>query len=149
MWRETFRGIEEGRSGLSTRSYVFDAGAISLYYAGLEAVRPYFLRVFSGKARGFVSEVNLAEFYHKTVEKKDLQSAEVWYLQVRRSRIKVVSPNEQITRQAALWKARRKGLSLADCYALATRENVRALLLTTDSTLKEASQKTTLHIPLE
>ena len=149
MSPERFRGIEEGRPALSARSYVFDAGAISLYYAGSEAVRPYFLRVFSGKARGFVSEVNLAEFYYKTAEKKDLQSAEVWYLQVRRSRINVVSPNEQITRQAALWKVRRKALSLADCYALATRENVRALLLTTDSTLKEASRKTTLHIPPE
>jgi predicted nucleic acid-binding protein len=149
MWRGRFRKIEEGRFGLSSRSYVFDAGAISLYYAGSEAVRPYFLRVFSGRARGFVSEVNLAEFYYKTAEKKDLQSAEAWYLQVRHSRINVVSPNEQITRQAALWKVRRKGLSLADCYALATRENVRALLLTTDSTLKEASRKTTLHIPLE
>jgi predicted nucleic acid-binding protein len=149
MWRETFLGIEEGRSGLSTRSYVFDAGTISLYYAGSEAVRPYFLRVFSGKVRGFVSEVNLAEFYYKTAEKKDLQSAEVWYLQVRRSRINVVPPNEQITRQAALWKVRRKALSLADCYALATRENVRGLLLTTDSTLKAFSRKTTRHIPLE
>ena len=148
MWRWTFQGNEEGRPALSTRSYVFDAGAISLYYAGSEEVRPYFLRVFSGKARGFVSEVNLAEFYYKTAEKKDLQSAEVWYLQVRRSRINVVSPNEQITRQAALWKVRRKGLSLADCYALATRENARALL-TTDSILKEASRKTTLQIPLE
>ena len=47
---ETFRGIVEGKPDLSTRSYVFDAGAISLCYAGSEAIRPYFLRVFSGKA---------------------------------------------------------------------------------------------------
>ena len=106
------------------------------------------MRVFSGKARGYASEVNLAEFYYKTAEKKDAQSAEAWYLQVRRSRIKVVAPNEQITRQAALWKVRCRGLSLADCYALATRETVRGLLLTTDSSLKETSRRAVVHIPL-
>ncbi len=117
---------------MSARSYVFDAGAISLYYAGTEAVKPYFVRVFSGRARGFVSEVNLAEFYYKTAEKKSTESAEAWYLQIRRSR-----------------KVKRKNLSLADCYALATREAMRAVLLTTDLTLKEVSGRTALHIPIQ
>jgi predicted nucleic acid-binding protein len=128
---------------------VFDAGAISLYYAGAETVRPYFVRVFSGRARGFVSEVNLAEFYYKAAEKKGVDSAEAWYLQVRRSRIRVVAPNEQITRQAALWKVKRKELSLADCFALATKEAKRSILLTTDSTLKAASGRTVLHISIK
>ena len=93
--------------------------------------------------------MNLAEFYYKTAEKRSIESAEVWYLQVRRSRINVVAPNEQITRKAALWKVKRNDLSLADCYALATREAMKAVLLTTDSNLKEASRRTTVHIPIE
>lgn len=111
-------------------------------------MKPYFERVLSGKARGFVSEVNLAEFYYKTAQKKSIETAEVWYLQVRRSRIRVVSPDEQITRQAALWKVRRRELSLADCFALATREATAQILLTTDSTIKNALGREAVHIPV-
>jgi predicted nucleic acid-binding protein len=133
---------------LNARSYLFDAGVISLFYAGAKAVRPYFERVFSGRARGFVSEVNLAEFYYKTVEKKGMTTAELWYVQVRRSKIKAVPPGEQITRRAATWKVERRNLSLADCFALATREDKAEILLTTDSSLKDAGGRTVVLIPV-
>jgi predicted nucleic acid-binding protein len=121
---------------------------LSLYYAGAASVKPYFDRVLSGKARGFVSEVNLAEFYYKTAEKKGIGTAEVWYLQVRASRIKVVAPDEQITRASALWKVKKRELSLADCFALATKECVAQVLLTTDSTIKDVSGREAVLIPL-
>ncbi len=70
----------------------------------------------------FVSEVSLAEFYHKTAGKKGVQTAEVRYLQLPRSSLRVVAPDESIMRQAASWKAKRSGLSLADCFALATND---------------------------
>ncbi|MGH9918894.1 MAG: PIN domain-containing protein [Nitrososphaerales archaeon] len=134
---------------LNARSYVFDAGVISLFYAGVEAAKPYFDRAFSGRARGFVSEVNLAEFYYKAVEKKGKVAAEVWYVQLRRSRIKAVPPGEQITRRAALWKVEKRDLSLADCFALATRESKAEVLLTTDSGLKDAGGRSVLLIPIQ
>lgn len=65
--------------------------------------------------------MNLAEFYYKTAEKRGAEQAEVWYLQVRRYRVTAVAPDEQITRQAELWKVRRRELSPADCFALAAR----------------------------
>jgi predicted nucleic acid-binding protein len=133
---------------LSARSYVLDAGALSLYYAGAASVKPYFERIFSGKARGFVSEVNLAEFYYKTAEKKGIETAEVWYLQVRNSSIRVVAPDERITRAAALWKVKKRELSLADCFAIATREATAQLLVTTDSTIKVASGREVVYIPV-
>jgi predicted nucleic acid-binding protein len=133
---------------LNARSYVFDAGAISLFYAGANAVKPYFERIFSGRARGFVSEVNLAEFYYKSVEKHGKTTAELWYVQVRRSRVKPVPPGERITRRAALWKVQKGGLSLADCFALATREDKAETLLTTDSLLKDAGGRSVVLIPV-
>ncbi len=133
---------------LKARSLVFDAGVVSLYYAGVPSVKPYFDRVFTGKSRGFVSEVNLAEFYYKTVGKKGAQTAEVWYLQLRRSSLRVVAPDESITRQAALWKVKGSGLSLADCFALATNDAKKGILLTTDLKVKEAAAKTTVHFRL-
>lgn len=141
MWHEKSQEREEKKLSLNARSFVFDAGVVSLYYAGVQDVKPYFDRVFSGRTRGFVSEVNLAEFYYKTSEKKGVATAEVWYLQLRRSRLRVVPPNESITRQAALWKVKNRELSLADCFALATSEAKSGPLLTTDSTIKQASEK--------
>ncbi len=131
---------------LNARSYLFDAGIISLFYAGSRTVKPYFDRVFSRVARGFVSEVNLAEFYYKTVEKKGLETAEIWYLQVRHSPFRIVSPNETITRDAALLKVRNKHLSLADCFALATKRASAEVLLTTDSNLKKVEGKNAVYI---
>jgi predicted nucleic acid-binding protein len=133
---------------LSARSYVFDAGVISLFYAGEKGVKPYFDRVYSGRARGFVNEVNLAEFYYKTVEKIGMTTAELRYVQVRRSKIRCVPPNEQSTRRAAVWKVQKRGLSLADCYALATREDKAETLLTTDSLLKDAGGRKVVLIPV-
>lgn len=130
----------------NARSYVFDAGPISLYYAGAKAVKPYFDRVFSGRARGFVSEVNLAEFYYKSVEKQGMTTAELWYVQVRRSKVRPVPPGEKITRGAATWKVRKRELSLADCFALATREDKAETLVTTDSLLKEAGGRSVVLI---
>jgi len=118
---------------------------VSLYYAGASSVRPYFDRIFSGKARGFVSEVNLAEFYYKTAEKKGIETAEVWYLQIRSSKVGIVPPDREITRAAALWKVRKRELSLADCFALATREARAQLLLTTNSIIKGASGPETVR----
>jgi predicted nucleic acid-binding protein len=133
---------------LNAHSYVFDAGVVSLFYAGAKSVKPYFDRVHSGRARGFVSEVNLAEFYYKTAEKLGMTTAELRYVQVRRSKIRCVPPNEQTTRRAAVWKVQRRGLSLADCFALATREDKAEVLLTTDSPLKDAGGRTVVLIPL-
>ena len=133
---------------LNARSYVFDAGVISLFYAGEKSVKPYFDRVHSERARGFVSEVNLAEFYYKTAEKVGITTAELRYVQVRRSKIRCVAPNEQTTRGAAVWKVRRRDLSLADCFALATREDKAETLLTTDSLLKDAGGRTVVRIPV-
>jgi len=98
-------------------------------------VKPYFEKILSGQASGFISEVNLAEFFYITAGRKGIQTADVWYRQIRQSRINVVAPDENITRGAALWKLRNRRLSLADCFALASWDDRAEVLLTTDSEL--------------
>jgi predicted nucleic acid-binding protein len=124
---------------LNARSYQFDAGVLLLFYSGMSSVKPYFDRVFNKRASGFVSEVNLAEFYYKTIEKFGLDTAEVWYLQIRQSNLKIIAPDIEITRKAGLWKSKNKGISLADCFALATLQENAQVLLTTDAALTEIS----------
>jgi predicted nucleic acid-binding protein len=115
---------------------------------GLPSVRPYFDGVFSAHIEGFISEVNLAEFYYKTALKKGVQTVDLWYRQIRQSPFTIISPNETITRQAAIWKVKRNYLSLADCFALATVQEVAQVLLTTDSALADVKGIKSIHIPI-
>ena len=51
------------------KKYVFDAGVISLYFAGREDVKTFFNKIFKGTAEGYICEVNLAEYYYKAIRK--------------------------------------------------------------------------------
>lgn len=124
----------------------FDAGAISLYYAGDKRIKPYFDSVFSKAKLGFISEVNLAEFYYKTAEKLGLQTAETRYRFTRTSQI-IVAPDEMITRDAAKLKLKyHDKLSLADCFAISTAINHQCTLITTDKSIKQVKEVATVYI---
>jgi len=125
---------------------VFDAGAISLYYAGDKRIKSYFDSIFSKAKLGFVSEVNLAEFYYKTAEKFGLQTAETRYTLTRRAQI-IVAPDEAITRDAAKLKLKyHDKLSLADCFAISTAINNHCTLITTDNKIREVKEVRTVYL---
>lgn len=104
---------------------MIDTGFLLLYYSGSANVKPYFNRILSGGAIGFISEVNLAEFFYKVGNVKGIEVADVWYHQIRQADFELVAPDETITRDAALWKIRNGLLSLADCFALATMKEAQ------------------------
>ena len=134
---------------LNARSYLFDAGLFSQFYEGASEVKPYFDRVFSARATGYISEVNLAEFYYKSALRKGVVTTDIWYRQIRQSSFRIVPPDESITRIAGLWKTKQNDLSLADCFALATAQQLAQVLLTTDSTLAKIKQVKSLLIHLK
>ena len=131
---------------LSARSYLLDAGFIALHYSGNAKVKPYFDRILSARARGFISEVNLAEFYYKTGQKKGLETAETWYNQVRQAGFQIVQPDYVITRSAGILKIKNDDISLADCFALATLKEHAEVLLTTDYALSTVKGVKSVHI---
>jgi PIN domain nuclease of toxin-antitoxin system len=131
---------------LKDNKLAFDAGALSLYYAGDKRVKSYFDSIFSKTKLGFVSEVNLAEFYYKAAGRFGLQTAEIRYTLTRRSLI-VVAPDEAITRDTAKLKLRHYDkLSLADCFAISTATNNHCTLITTDKKIKEAQEVATVYL---
>lgn len=126
--------------------FVFDAGAVALYFAGDEKVKQYFLKVFSGDCVGYICEINLAEFYYKTAEKLGLEIAEMRYLMIRNSKIKVIAPDEETTRIAATLKTRYKDqFSLADCYTLATAKVLKTTVVTTDPMISRVKETPTIY----
>jgi len=131
---------------LKRSKFVFDAGAIALYFAGEEKIKQYFLKVFSGDYVGYVCEINLAEFYYKTAEKLGLETAEIRYLMIRNSDMKVVAPDEETSRVAATLKTRYKNqFSLADCYAIATAKVLKATVVTTDPVISRVKETPTIY----
>jgi len=121
--------------------YVFDAGAIVLYFAGDNRVKRYFQEVWSVASKGYISEVNLAEFYYQTARKLGVDATEVRYLTIRNSKIRQVQPNEEITRIAAKLKLKHENiLSLADCCAIASAKTLGSKIITTDRTIKDLKE---------
>ena len=122
---------------------VIDTGALTLFFAGDTRVRPYFDRISEDRAGGYISSVNLAEYYYKTCQKLGNQTASLRYHQSR-TILAVVETDEKLTLDAGLEKCKRSVLSLADCFALSLARTMNGVLLTTDHELakvKDANVK--------
>ena len=115
-------------------SFVFDTGAISLFFAEDERLRRLVASIHEGKDEGSLSSVTLAEFYYKTCQRLGREVASLWSMQLS-ERIDVIAADIELSTGAGLERCRNSGLSLADCYALALAKRLHGLLLTTDSEL--------------
>jgi predicted nucleic acid-binding protein len=129
-------------------SLVLDAGVLSLHFAGDPRVKEYFDSVGEERTVGFVSEVNLAEYYYKTCQKLGRDAADSRYYMLRASKL-LMAEHESLTRLAALEKCRQRlDLSLADCFALALAKREKALLLTTDRELRKTKEVRVRFFPV-
>lgn len=130
--------------------YLLDAGVLSLILAGDVNVKEIVTEIASGKAEPLVCEVNLAEFYAKTCERKGREVAELHLLRMRyQPKMRVIAPNEELTRKAGWLKCKhRDKVSLADCYAAATSSIYKSILLTTDKHLAEMARSEKIRTKL-
>lgn len=124
--------------------FVIDAGVLSLFYAGDERVRPFFVQVQAHRAAGYISSVNLAEFYYKACQKLGKETATIRFLQSR-TILQAVETDEELSVAAGLNKCRYSDLSLADTFATALAERVGGTLLTTDEALLKVAEINVKH----
>ncbi len=122
-------------------SYVFDTGALSLFFSADERLRPLVERVQRGSADGFLSSVTLAEFFYKTCQTLGRDTATLWSRQLG-EKVQVLEADLELSLSAGLEKCKNNNLSLADSYALAVTRRVHGTLLTTDSELAKAKDST-------
>ncbi len=120
-------------------SFVFDTGALSLFYADDERLRSLVDRIHGGGARALLSSVTLCEFYYKTCQSLGRDVATLWSRQLS-ERMQVVGADLELSLSAGLEKCRNNKLSLADSYALALSKRVGGTLLTTDSELAKSKE---------
>ncbi len=115
-------------------SLVIDTGILTLYFAGDPRVGPYFERVKEETAEGYISSVNLSEYYYKTCQKIGKETALQRYQQSR-TFLTPVETDEALALAAGVEKCRRNELSLADCFAVSLTRRLNGILLTTDKEL--------------
>ncbi len=120
-------------------SFVFDTGALSLFYADDERLRLLVDKIHGERAQGLLSSVTLSEFYYKTCQNLGRDVATLWSSQLR-ERMQVVEADFDLSISAGLEKCRNNRLSLADSYALALTKRVGGVLLTTDSELAKSKE---------
>jgi len=128
--------------------YLFDAGILPLILAGDSSLRNVVTEIASGKAESLVCEVNLAEFYAKTCEKKGKDVAELHSLRIRyQENLMVITLDEELTKRAGLLKCKYRGkVSLADCYSAAASSMYKSTLLTTDRNLAEMAKSERIRV---
>jgi len=131
------------------KKYVIDTGVLLLHLIGDKRVKTYFNEISQGKAKAFVCEVNLAEYYYKICEKLGKDVAKIRYHQIRESNLEIIATNEELTKKAGEKKCKYRGkLSLADCFTLALAEHEKATLLTTDSELAQVKEVKIKYFPV-
>ena len=117
------------------RNVIIDTGVLTLFFSGESDVRPVFLDIERGRNNGYVTAVNLSEFYYKTCENMGEEVARLWYFQCREL-LHTLETSRELSLLAGKEKCHQDGnLSLADCYALAAAKSLNGTLLTTDQEL--------------
>jgi len=54
---------------LTAKNAVIDTGVLTLFFSGENTVRNFFVDFERGRINGFVTSVNLSEFYYMTCQK--------------------------------------------------------------------------------
>ena len=131
------------------KRYVLDAGILALYFAGRKDVKRYVDEIYSGRAKGFMCEVNVAEFLYNYARIFGWDTALARHTLLRNSPINIVSIEEELTVRAARLKLNYYNvLSLADCYFIALAKKNKATIITTDQNVKNVNEVRTILIPI-
>jgi predicted nucleic acid-binding protein len=126
-------------------SFVFDTGALSLFFADDERLRALVDKIHGERAEALLSSVTLAEFYYKACQTLGRDVATLRSRQLN-ERMRVVGADLDLSLSAGLEKCKNNRLSLADSYALALTKRVNGILLTTDSELAKSKESRVRHL---
>jgi len=132
------------------KKLLLDAGFLASYFAGVDEARDLLLDVLSGRAEAYMCEVNVAEFIYNYARVFGWEAARVKHELIRRSPIKFISPDEELTVEAARLKLEfYSTLSLADCYLLALAKRLKAHVVTTERTIGSLKLVKTIYIAVD
>ena len=122
-----------------TKRILFDSFAILKYYqdeTGADKVEKLLRSAKRGHLNTFMSEINLGEVYYLTIRRTGLEPAKENLERLSNLPIKIISPSSELILRAAEVKAQ-YAISYADCFAVATAEQLSASIITGDPEFKK------------
>ena len=122
-----------------TKNILFDSFAILKYYqdeTGAEKVENLLRSAQRDLLKAFMSEINLGEVYYLTIRRIGLEPAKENLERLLNLPIIIISPSSELIMRAAEIKAE-YAISYADCFAVATAEQLSASIITGDPEFKK------------
>ncbi|MGD8523179.1 MAG: type II toxin-antitoxin system VapC family toxin [Desulfobacterales bacterium] len=122
-----------------TKNILFDSFAILKYYqdeTGAEKVENLLRSAQRDLLKAFMIEINLGEVYYLTIRRIGLEPAKENLERLLNLPIIIISPSSELIMRAAEIKAQ-YAISYADCFAVATAEQLSASIITGDPEFKK------------
>jgi len=127
------------------KKYIWDTGALSLFFMNHKKTKSIMLEITDSKAQGFVPVIVLSEFYYKTWQKFGEQAAEVRTISLTDVLEEITLTSEDKFEIGEL-KIKNSELSIVDAIILTLTNKYGATLLTTDKPLTKVKGYTTLKL---
>ena len=115
------------------KRYIWDTGALTLFFANHNQAKKIMTGIEQGKAMGYIPRIILAEFYYKTWQKFGKQAAYIRTNNLRNSKNVECLLDEDDIYSIGEYKVRSNLLSLADCVLLNEAGKNHAMIITTES----------------
>ena len=119
------------------KSYVFDTGALTQYFADNRQIVPLIQMIDREKFHGMVPTPILSEFYYKICQKMGNEVARIRFTSLRNSKLRIVELDDKLLIESGRIKCRYNFASLVDSFAAGLALLHKCPLVTTDGQLAE------------
>ena len=116
----------------SQKLYLWDTGALFLYFADHIEAKTLMKKIESSQAKGYIPQLVSVEFFYKTMEKLGKQTAEYQLTILKESKNNIVGIKDNQISDIGLIKLNNRSLSLVDCVIGVLCKHYKTIIITTD-----------------
>ena len=125
--------------------YCIDASALVIYITGQRSttnIKKQMLEIESGRSKGFLSVVNLAEFHRAVSRIFSIDKADMYVSWIKESKINIISPSFEIATLASMKRQKYaisgRSFTWGDAFCLATALEKKAnYIITSDKDFEQ------------
>lgn len=110
-----------------------DTGIMMEYLQGSEKIKTVFNQIRNKTINAYTLELILCEFYYHVCRNQGRDKADIENISMRDTNINVIKANEEITREAGLFKCKFSNISIVDAHIIGCAKIHNLTIYTTDS----------------
>lgn len=119
------------------KKYIWDTGALSLYFASHKRAKDLMLEIESGKAVGYIATSIVAEYYYKAIQKYGKQAAQIQVITLMNSKLEGITLSRENIFKIGELKVKYHKLSFIDSVVVTLGLENKAMLVTTDEYIRD------------